>query len=255
MVKKGIVRIAALVLTVLLLMPGRINAELALPQSTTGQKLLADYISTVNTLLDIAGEKPINSVFDIRKNGVELGITDTDNAEVPEKVEITAELYEDAINTVEVRVCDEGRFPRIAAAFIQALSPKTITADAAMKEPVRRLQKVRDHPESAFADIDPDEQIMNGENPFIYYFYYPNRYYDGNNWMVMIIAFPVSGYWDGQRLVTQEKATPAPGYYGDDNPDFDGYYPDDGYMEYHAGVTETSTPEPDSPASWEYFIP
>ena len=173
-----------------------------------------------------------------------FGITSEPEAEVPENVEITAKLFPETVNSLQVRVSDVSRFPRIAASFIQALSPETITREEALKAPTNRMQRAASAPETSFEDQVED---LNGTVPYIYYAYYPNQYHDGVSWLQMTIVFPLEGYWDGRGTVTGSEVTRGPDNYSDHSEDYEGYDSDDDYTHYE--IFSTPTPEPDSAAA------
>ena len=159
-------------------------------------------------------------------------------------MEITARLFQDSINSLEVRVSDPARFPRIAASFIQALTPEKGTREEALAAPTQRMQRAVKSPESSFED---QVETLNGTVPYIYYAYYPNQYHDGVNWLQMTIVFPMAGYWDGSGLLTGSEVTRGPDTYSDHASDYDGYWSDDDYVHYEIFVSPT--PEPDSAAA------
>ena len=246
MVRRGAIRrgaaLAALLLAALAL-PFSGWADIVWPERTEGQKVLKAYVETANSFLISQGEPGINSLFEAYPGQVVFGITDQPEAEVPEKVEITAKLFPATINAIEVRVSDLNRVPRIAASFIRALSPEKMTLEEALAGPTKRMQKAAASPASSF-----EEQVesLNGTVPYIYYAYYPDQYHDGVNWMQMTIVFPMEGYWDGSGVLSGETATRGPDTYSDHSSDYEGYFSSDDYSHYEFFVTPT--PEPDSAA-------
>ncbi len=228
----------------LCLLIGTAGGEVSWPENTEGQKILKRYAETANRFLVEQGEAGINSLFEAYPGLAVFGITDLPDAEAPEKVEITARLFPDSINSLEVRVSDFSRFPRIAASFIQALDPEGIRREEALKEPTQRMQRAAKAPESSFED---QVESLNGTVPYIYYAYFPNQYHDGISWLQMTIVFPLEGYWDGSTLITGAEATRGPDTYSDHAADYDGYYSDDDFVHYEIFVSPT--PEPDSAAA------
>ena len=220
-------------------------AEIIWPLDTTGQQILKEYVKKADEFLIAQGEPGINSLFEAYSSFEVFGITNQPDAEVPESVEITARLFEKTINSLEVRVSDFSRFPRIAASFIRALNPD-MSMEEALKIPTERMQKAAKTPGNSFAD---EIEILNGTMPYIYYAYYPSQYHDGINWMQMTIIFPLEGYWDGISLYSGSEATRAPDHYSDHSADFEGYDSEDEYV--HFEIFITPTPEPDSPAGAE----
>lgn len=238
------VRRILLLALALILTAGAAGGEVAWPESTEGQRMLKRYAETANRFLIEQGEPGINSLFEAYPGLVTFGITDLPGAEAPEKVEITARLFQESINSLEVRVSDPARFPRIAASFIQALTPEKGTREEALAAPTQRMQRAVKSPESSFED---QVETLNGTVPYIYYAYYPNQYHDGVNWLQMTIVFPMAGYWDGSGLLTGSEATRGPDTYSDHASDYDGYWSDDDYVHYEIFVSPT--PEPDSAAA------
>ncbi len=218
-------------------------ADIAWPEDTEGQRILKDYVHIANGFLQEQGEMPVNSLFEAYPSFEVFGITDLPEADVPEGVEITAKLFADGINSLEVRVNYIPRFARIAAAFIRALNP-VMTMEEALAVPERRVKAAQKKPENSFED---EIEALNGTVPYVYYAYYPNQYNDGISWMQMTIIFPMSGYWDGSSMLNGETATRGPDTYSDHASDYDGYFSDDEYS--HYDYFTTPTPEPDSAAS------
>ena len=230
-----------------LLLPGTGVASIAWREKTPAQKLLKSYIDNVNTFLVEQGEQEINTCFEMYDQLAVLGITSTPNAETPEGVEITAKLYYDTINSVEIRVDEIERFPVIAGAFIRALYPESMSAEAAMKAPADRAKAALGNPENSFVD---EVEELNGTAPRSYYAYLPDQYHDGVNWIQLTVIFPLAGYWEPNGTVI-DGATPtkAPDVTSDHDPEYEGYYSQDPYQHYEFFVTPT--PEPDSPAGEE----
>ena len=229
-----------------LLMPGAGSASIAWRDKTPGQKMLKNYIENVNTFLIEQGEQEINTCFEMYEQLAVLGITSAPNAETPEGVEITAKLYYDCINSVEVRVDEPERFAGIAAAFLRALYPETMSAEQAIAAPADRMKLALKNPENSFADAVEE---LNGTSPRTYYAYLPDQYHDGVNWMQMTIIFPLAGYWEGSGIIDGATPTKAPDTTSDHDPEYEGYYSMDPYQHFEFFVTPT--PEPDSPAGEE----
>lgn len=237
-------RITALLL-ILALIPAAALADLKLRDDTPAQKMLKTYITNVNAFLVEQGELEINTIFDQNRDVAELGITAAENAELPEDVTVTVYLYYDSINRLLLKVDDVTRFPAIAAAFLQGLSPHTLNAKDALKEPAARAKTARDNPANSFED---EVEELNGTVPRIYYAYRPNQYHDNVNWIEMTVVFPMEGYWDEDMgTVTVETETKAPSYDSDQDKEYEGYYSRDKYDHYETFATPT--PEPDSAAA------
>ncbi len=219
-------------------------ADIAWPENTEGQRILKAYAETANRYLKEQGEPGINSLFESYTGFEVFGITEFPDAEVPERVEITAYLYAEAINRVQIRVSDLGRFPRISASFIQALNPDKITREEALSIPTKRMQRAAGSPGNSFEE---ETETLNGAAPYIYCGYYPNQYHDGVDWMQMTIVFPLDGYWNGEDLNSGSEATRAPDTYSDHSADYEGYDSEDDYSHYE--IFSTATPEPDSAAA------
>ena len=236
-------RLAALLVAAALLLPGTGSASIAWKQNTAGQKLLKEYITNVNTFLVDRGEQEINTCFEMYNQLAVLGITSSPRAETPEDVEITVKLTYDSINSVELRVSEAERFPVIAAAFLKALYPDTMTWEEAKKTPDERTKKALSNPENSFED---EVEELNGTSPRTYYAYYPDQYHDGVSWMQMTIIFPLAGYWEGTGVIDGATPTKGPDTYSGNDAEYDGYFSEDDYRHYE--VFMTATPEPDSPA-------
>ena len=236
-------RLVALLAAAALLLPGTGTASIIWTEKTPGQKMLKEYITNVNTFLVERGELEINTRFEMYDQLAVLGITSAPNAETPEGVEITVRLTYDSINSVQLRVDETERFPVIAAAFLQALYPETMTAGEAIRTPEERAKKALANPENSFED---EVEELNGTSPRTYYAYYPDQYHDGVNWMQMTIIFPLAGYWEGTGIIDGETPTKGPDTYSGNDVEYDGYFSKDDYQHYEVFVT--ATPEPDSPA-------
>lgn len=244
MVKRLCPLLLALMLT---LTSGSTLAELKLWDDTPAQKALKTYISNVNSFLAENGEFELNHIFDQQDTVVELGITYTEEAYIPEGVDVTVYLYYGSINYLKLRVSDAARFPQIAGAFLQALNPRTMTKEEALKTPGQRAQAVVRNPFNSFED-KVEEEMLNGTSPRTFYSYYPNQYHDGVNWIQLLIIFPMEGFWDEENgIVTPGTETDAPYVDSDQDREYEGYYASDDYE--HMEVFSTSTPEPDSAAA------
>ena len=161
-------RLVALLAAAALLLPGTGTASIIWTEKTPGQKMLKEYITNVNTFLVERGELEINTRFEMYDQLAVLGITSAPNAETPEGVEITVRLTYDSINSVQLRVDETERFPVIAAAFLQALYPETMTAGEAIRTPEERAKKALANPENSFED---EVEELNGTSPRTYYAY------------------------------------------------------------------------------------
>ena len=238
-------RIAAAMMT-LMLITVTAMAELNWPDTTPALQILKNYTENVNKLLVENGESPINSLFACYPKETVMGITAEDNAEIPEGVEITVELYYDSLNTLQLRVNDIERFPRIAAALIRGLYGENMTQEEASRIPEERARKAQEAPGDSFEE--PAEE-MNGNMPQIYYAYEPNSYFTGQSCMQMTIIFPIAGEWDGTGMILGGDAYHGTGMLEEEeaDPDYEGYYSNDDYN--HFEVFSTATPEPDSAAA------
>lgn len=237
------VRRVAAVIAALLLIPAVAMGGVEWKEETPALKILKTYTEKVNKLLMETGEHPINSLFSCFSSITVMGITEMDDAEIPEGVEITVELFYDTINSLQLRVNDPDRFPVIAAAILRALYGDSMTQEDAISIPQERAKKAKQDPASSFEEpVD----AMNGNKPRVYYAYYPNQYQSGMNWMQMTLIFPLAGEWDGEGLILGTEADRE--YVPEDaNPDYDGFMRDDDYTHYE--VFSTATPEPDSAAA------
>ena len=192
-------KLAALLL-VLMMTAASALAEVNWPRLTTaGQEQLRAYVERVNGNLAALGQPGINSVFECYETFVTMGVTASDNAEIPESVEMTFLLNAEGMQTLELRVSDAGRFAAIAAACMQAISPAAVTLEAAMAEANRYLQWTLDAPETGFED---ELNAMQGVSGRVYYAYFPNQY--GMNWRQMTLVFPLPGSEDAPLIVPPE---------------------------------------------------
>ena len=239
-------RICGLLL-ILVLLAGSSRADLKLFEKTPGQQMLRTYMANVNEYLLENGEEEINKIFDQQNTVVEMGITANEDVYEPQDVTVTVYLSYGSIYYLLLRVNDANRFPRIAAAFRRALNPQTITAEEAQKKPAERASKAVKNPTDSFED-QVEEEKLQGTAPREFYAYYPNQYHDGENWMQLMIIFPLEGYWDEERgIISGETGTkPPPSDEGQDE-GYEGYNPSDDYT--HLETFTTPTPEPDSAAA------
>ena len=245
--RRTVARLTAGIMLLTMLIPaGAAAAELNWKTETAGQQVLKLYVENANLALESHGEQPVNSLFEMYQGFAVMGITILDNAETPEGVEITARLFAESINSLEVRVSDVSRFPVIAAAFLQAMSPETMSWEDALKTPKERATKAAASPQNSYEEPMED---LNGTAPRVFYAYYPNQYQDGVNWMQMTIIFPLEGYWDGYGVINNPEQTKAPDTYSGHSADYEGYFSRDDYS--HLDVFMTATPEPDSAAAEE----
>lgn len=229
---------AALLVLVCCALPLLSGAEMHFPTQTEGQLRLADYVASVNGYLTTAGVAPVNSLFVCTQSLAVFGVTDTDDAEIPESVEITVTMYSNALNVLTFRTSDPNRFAAIAAACICAAAPDGITWSEAMTAAGTYANRVKKTPDKSFHDTVNEQ---NGESVRTYYAYYCNQYGDSVNWLELTIIFPAAGYANGRIYVTPPPgATPVPGEY-------EGYWSEDPYT--HFDISVTPTPEPDSPAN------
>ena len=238
------VRKIAAAVAALLLIPAIAMARMEWKDETPALKILKTYTESISKLLTETGEHPINSLFSCFPAITVMGITEKDDAEIPEGVEITVELYYDTLNSLQLRVNNPDRFPVIAAAFLWALDPGQTSPKSALERPSQKANQVIREPQTSFEETVEE---LNGTRPRVYYAYYPNQYRDGVSWLQMTIIFPLEGYWDGSTLITGAEATRGPDTYSDHAADYDGYYSDDDFVHYEIFVSPT--PEPDSAAA------
>ena len=239
-------RVAAVVIA-LLLIPAIASAGMKWDQSTPALKMMKNYIETASELLKENGEKPINRLFECYDTLVVLAITEEDNAEIPEGVTITADLYLNVPDRLQLLVNDPDRFPLIAASLIKALYGENMTLEDAILVPRNRAERAKNNPSDSFEETVEE---LNGENLQVFYAYYPNAYLSGENWLQMTIVFPLEEEWDelGAPVSGTEakQGQPAP---DDADPDYEGFYSQDDFSHFEFFVTPT--PEPDS-AAMEY---
>ena len=246
-------RICAMLLVLLLITAGSSLADLKLRDKTPAQKMLATYIANVNSFLAENGELELNRIFDEQNTVVELGITNSDDDFEPDVV-VDIYLRYESLHYLVLRVNNTDRFPAIAGAFLQALNPKTMTQAEALKVPTERAKKAAKAPNDSFSDhefdiyAEKEQEILNGEKPQSYYAYYPNQYHNEENWLQLMIIFPLEGYWNEETGVVSDEAGPRVQDRDEDqDKEYDGYYPTDDYE--HLRVFTTATPEPDSAAA------
>lgn len=235
-------RLAGLILTVVLALSAGAGAEPQWKQDTEGQRMLQDFVIRANDALLAFGEQEVNSLFEEYSGFAVFGITDQQDAEVPEGVELTCLMGADTLYSLEVRVSNTDRFPGIAAAFLMA-TDSALTMEAALKEPQNRAQKAKQNPENSFEEKVDD---LNGTYTRVYYGYFPDQYHDGINWLQMTVIFPQKAYWEGAGLETEDSGERLPSLPDDADPEYEGYFSDDDYSHYE--VFSTATPEPDSAA-------
>ena len=239
-------RTLALLMALLLLVSGA-QAITWPRESTEGQRELQALMERVTQLLQENGERPFNSLFECWPTLAVLGITEAENADVPEGVELTATLSAGRVETLELRVSELLRFPVLAAVLLRAVSGEALSQKEALRDPQSYLKRVQRKPDNSFADTVIPEP---GEVPRAYYAYAPNRYQDGVNWLILTIVLPRAGEGGSVQVtpVPQETAKHRPAE-GED-PDWEGYYQDLGDGTYFEIFT-TPTPEPDS-AVYDY---
>ena len=219
------------------------SADIDWPEETTGQKILKQYIESVNSYLIQQGESPVNSGFDIYPEFAVLGITHSDNADVPEDVEITVKLNDDTLDSLELIVRDIPRFPAIASSFLRALFQNADSATNEISVPTQKAAQAIREPDTSFGEEIYEDK---GNAPRIYYNYIPKNY-DEKSWLVMTIIFPHMGSWDGSDILTirdEEKVFIPDEEVGEA---YEGYYSRDDYS--HFDIFTTPTPEPDSAAA------
>ena len=239
-------RLAALLLALIVLC-GSSLADLKWKENTPGQTTLKSYITNVNNFLLENGEQAINSLFELYDDHAELGITDQPDAEIPEGVTVTVYLTYDSIHYLKLRVNDAARFRRIAAAFLRALNPTTMTQEDSLKKPVERSEKAIKNPADSFED-EVEEEMLSGTSARTFYAYYPNQYHDNVSWMQLTIIFPLPEYWDDELGIISEETGPRTlPYDSDQSKEYEGYYSSDDYS--HLETFATPTPEPDSAAA------
>lgn len=236
-------KVTALLL-LLMMMTGTALAEMRWPKlSTAGQEQLQDYVMRVNENLIAQGQGTVNSVFEFYETFATMGVTATDNAEVPEDIEMTFLLDAEGVRMLQLRVSDAGKFAPIAAACMQAASPTAIALETALAEAGGYVRRTLEAPYTSFED---EVNAMQGPSPRVYFAYYPNQYADGLDWRQVTLIFPLPGSEDAPLAVTPE---PAAGLDVDGNEVYsmNTRTYEEGYQ--HLEVFTTATPEPDSAAN------
>lgn len=209
-------------------------SALTLPLDTPGEQALAAYVERVNENLDSLGSAPLNSVFMCFPTLATLGITMEDDAEIPENVELTFQLYQTGLNTLQLRVSDPDLFSVVAAACIAAASSDHGDLNDVLTTTRSYASRVKSKPDSSFADEVVDQ---NGTAVRTYYAYYYNQYQDGVNWLQLTLIFPLYGY-EGASVYT----TPTPSAAAEPEDEYEGIDVKDNYT--HFEVFATATPEP-----------
>ena len=236
-------RLSARVLACLLL-PVLACAQILWPDQTPGQVQLKEYIARVNANLLSLGQTEVNALFECYTGFASMGIVSQPDAFMPEDVELTFMLYDNSLNTLQLRVSTPEKFAAIAGSCIQAASPDAATLKEAMKDPARYMDKAIANPNNSFEDT---VTLLNGPSPRMYYAYYPNQYKDGVNWLQMTLVFPLGGASSAGASATETPPPSSHSYY-DDNAEtgYEGYEYDGGT---HLEIFTTATPEPDSAAA------
>lgn len=247
------VKRTGMLILALLLLAGNSLADLKLKNTTPAQKMLATYIANANDFLTENGEAEINRIFDEQNTVVELGITDSDEDYEPDVV-VDIYLRDDSLHYLVLRVNSVNRFPAIAGAFLRALNPKTMTKEESLKKPTERARKAAANPADSFADhafdiyAEKEQEILNGEQPQTFYAYYPDQYHNGENWLQLMVIFPLQGYWNEETgVINYEEQPKVQDRDSDQDAQYDGYYATDDYE--HLRIYTTPTPEPDSAAA------
>jgi len=235
-------RVATLLLVLMMTLSGAM-AELSWPQAhNDGQRALQRYVEQVNMNLAALGLPQVNSIFEYYATFATMGVTQTDNAEVAEGVEMTFLMDEGGIKRLQLRVKDFSRFAPIAGACIQAASPSAIALEEAQAEPAQYVRRVQNAPYTAFEDEVAQEQsaVLRA-----YWAYYPDQYSDGVNWLQLTLVFPLPGSADAAIVVTPEPE--AARQDSDDEMYGTNTYFDEDFE--HLEIFLTPTPEPDSAAN------
>lgn len=211
------------------------SGELAFPVNLTpGQEALKQYVEQVNYDLALQNQFPINAVLEFYPFYSTMAIIEGPSLDFPDGVELSFSLYQDSINSLELRCSRVSQFGKIAGALVHALSPESITLEDALIEPTAKMQLALANPTDSFEDKVIE---TNGDRPRVYYAYYPNRYRDGVNWLQMTIIFPLAEY-----VGTSVMSTPAP--YVTEEPEGAVYDQYDNLT--HLEIFTTPTPEPDT---------
>jgi hypothetical protein len=238
-----VIRRVFLLLSALILAYSSAAADIEWPEETNGQKVLKQYIESVNSYLAQQNEMPINRCFEIHPSFAILGITSADDAEIPEDVEINVRMNDDSLDSLELIVRDVSRFPAIASSFLRALFQDSDSSSKEISVPAQKAAEALQNPDTSFGEeIYPDK----GNAPRIYYNYYPDYLYM-EKWIIMTIIFPKKDTWDGSDILTirdEEKVYIPDEEIGEA---YEGYYSKDDYS--HFDVFTTPTPEPDSAAA------
>ncbi|MGN0778912.1 MAG: hypothetical protein ACI4MJ_07185 [Aristaeellaceae bacterium] len=237
-------RLAA-VLVSLLLLPLSALCDIAWPDETPAQQQLHAYISRVNDNLTQLGQPSVNRLFECYSSFAVLGMASSEDAFIPEGVEMTFTMGEDDLQVLQLRVSQLDSFAALAASCIQASCPEVMTLQDALSAPTLYMQQALNSPADSFEDTV--DSTLGGPSPRMYYAYYPNEYSDGVNWLQMTLVFPLGGT---ANVAPSATLTPPPSdtSYYDDNAEtgYEGYDYDGGN---HLEIFTTATPEPDSAAN------
>ena len=218
-------------------------AELPWPETlTAGQEELKAYIERVNGNLQAMGEQPVNSLFGCYPALAVLGITQQEQAETLEDVDLNFTFNALHVEKAELRCSDISRFPKIAAALLQAALPEELTLDSALRDPTAKARQALKDPTTSFED-HVDTAI--GITTRAYYRYEPNPYHmlpgEEVDYISLILVFPFTGLGEGE-LQTAPPAGSTVRTNDDGDIEWDGYTDGDDYT--HLEVFVSPTPEP-----------
>ena len=216
-------------------------AEIVWPSGMTqGQQQLQAYITRVNAALSQTGGGQIDVLHGLYPRLADLGM---DGYELPDDpfapydppAEISVILGNDGMHSIELRMQDPARYSIVAAAFINAASPESISLESARAIADAYAGGVLAEPNRSFSEEVNDAQ---GPQPRAYFAYFANQFMDEHNWIQLTIVFARPG--SAAAPVIVPGSTPAPDV-GDSV-----WLSDDNYT--HLEVFVTPTPEPDSAA-------
>lgn len=207
------------------------------PALTEGQRAMVTYLHTVNALLAESRVGPVDTVYELYPAFASVGLDGEDAAH--KTAEMSFQLSESGVVSLQLRVCDSARFVKLAGACLAACSP----AGLSMAEGMAAVQPYADlaQREPANSFEEPVTSELQGNQLRMYCAYFPNEYLDGLNWLQMTLIFPRA---DSSAPGLVVEIAPPPVATPEDA--IEGYFSDDNYTHFELFVTPT--PEPDSAA-------
>lgn len=211
-------------------------AELAWPAATSpNQQLMVAYVDQVNAGLQAMGASPLNCVFECYDTFASIGVAASDQAEVPEGVELILTMGDAGLHMLTLQVSRLDQFAILAAACIQAASPMSLSISDTLSAPQSMVKKAQQEPGNSFAD---EVNTLQGDQVRTYYAYEPDAYGDGVNYLTLTLIFPY-----GSSDIGGVYVTPAPTAKVEYNTEHEGNQFQDGFT--HFEIVPTPTPDPE----------